>query len=71
MGNVFKKQAQALLEIADVRVGGGRPWDIEVHDERLYRRAILGGTLGFGEAYMDGWFDAPELDRMFERLMGG
>ncbi len=71
MSEVFKTQALRLLESADIRLGGGRPWDIEVHDERMYRRAILGGSLGFGEAYMDGWFDCPAMDQMFERIMGG
>ena len=71
MADFFKRQALKLLESADVRPGGGRPWDLIVHDERMYRRSILGGTLGFGEAYMDGWFDAPAMDQMFERVMGG
>lgn len=71
MASIFKQQALKILESADIVIGGDRPWDIQVHDERLYRRAILGGTLGFGEAYMDGWFDAPAMDQMFERVMGG
>lgn len=71
MSGVIKAQALKILEGADIVPGGSRPWDIEVHDERLYRRALLGGSLGFGEAYMDGWFDAPAMDQLFERLFGG
>lgn len=71
MSSVFKDQALKLLESVDVRPGGGRPWDPVVHDERVWRRAILGGSLGFGEAYMDGWFDCPAMDQFFERVMGG
>lgn len=68
---MFARQAIDLLESVDVRPGGGRPWDIEVHDERVWRRVMLGGSLGFGEAYMDGWFDCPAMDQMFARIMGG
>lgn len=51
-----------LLGKADVTIGGNRPWDITVRDERFYNRVIRYGTLGLGEAYMDGWWDAKELD---------
>jgi len=71
MSSFFKDKAVQLLDNVDVKVNGDRPWDIQVHDNRVFRRAVLGGSLGFGEAYMDGWFDAPEMDEMFMRLMGG
>lgn len=54
--------AQKILARADVRINGQRPWDITVHDERLYLRVLLGGTLALGEAYMDGWWDTKKLD---------
>jgi cyclopropane-fatty-acyl-phospholipid synthase len=69
MDRFFERQARRWLEEADIEVGGSRPWDIQVHDNRLWRRAILGGSLGFGEAYMDGWFDAPAMDELLVRLM--
>src|SRR4029077_18534179 len=46
-----------LLAIADIQVDGGRPWDILVHDARFFVRVLASGTLGFGESYMDGWWD--------------
>lgn len=51
-----------LLAKADITVGGDKPQDIVVHDERLYNRVIRYGTVGLGEAYMDGWWDANHLD---------
>ena len=27
----------------DIKVNGSRPWDIQVHDERIYKRVVLGG----------------------------
>lgn len=55
--------------MADVRLNGGRRWDMQVHDERLYRRILAGGSLAAGEAYMDGWWDCEALDELFERLV--
>ena len=51
-----------LLKKADIEIGGTRPQDITVRDERLYNRVLRYGTLGLGEAYMDGWWDANQLD---------
>ena len=55
---------QGLFASADIRLGGNRPWDIRVLDERFYRVVLAGGTLGFGEAYMDGWWECDALDEM-------
>lgn len=61
---------EALLKKADVRIGGNLPWDIVVHDERLFERVIRYGTLGLGEAYMDGWWDASALDVFIHKALG-
>lgn len=58
-----------LLKQADVRFNGNAPWDIQVHDERVYRRILTHGSLGFGEAYMDGMWDCARLDELFHRLL--
>lgn len=60
---------RSVLQAADVRLNGDRPWDIRVHDERLYDRVIGAGSLGLGEAYMDGWWDCDKLDELFFRLL--
>lgn len=60
---------ERLLKKADVTIGGSRPWDITVHDECLYNRVIRYGTLGLGEAYMDGWWDAPALDAFIYKVI--
>ena len=54
-----------MLAEADIRVGGDRPWDIRVHNEGLYKRVLREGTLGAGEAYLEGWWDCDQLDVMF------
>jgi cyclopropane-fatty-acyl-phospholipid synthase len=55
---------QGLFASADIRLGGDRPWDIRVLDKRFYRVVLAGGTLGFGESYMDGWWECDALDEM-------
>jgi cyclopropane-fatty-acyl-phospholipid synthase len=58
---------EKLAETADIRIDGDRPWDIKVHDERLLKRVLTHGTLGLGEAYMDGWWDCDQLDELVRR----
>lgn len=58
-----------LLTRAGIEIGGMRPWDVQVHDDRLWGRLLAYGSLGFGEAYMDGWWDSPALDECLTRLL--
>lgn len=58
-----------LLEKADIRVNGTRPWDIRFNAHGVIERALAKGNLGLGEAYMDGAWDAERLDEFFFRLL--
>ncbi len=60
---------QELVEEVGVRFNGNAPWDIRVHDPQLYNRILRKGSLGFGEAYMEGLWDCPALDELFTRLL--
>src|SRR6185437_2665201 len=60
--NRDKDLVQTLLKLADVEINGSRSWDIQVHDERFYSRVLSQGSLGLGEAYMDGWWSVKALD---------
>ena len=66
----FRDQAARLLAFAGIEINGREPWDIQVHDERLYPRVFAEGTVGFGESYMDGWWDAERLDETMTRILG-
>ncbi len=57
-----------LLEGADIRIGGNKPWDIQVHNPNLYNRLLAGGSLAAGESYMDGWWDCEALDQFFYKI---
>lgn len=58
-----------ILKRADVRLDGSRPWDIAVRDDRLFARVTAQGSLGFGEAYMDGWWECEQIDELIARLL--
>lgn len=64
-----KTELASLLRTADIEIGGDRPWDMKVHDDRLFQRVLAEGTLGAGEAYMDGWWDVEQPDEFFSRLL--
>ncbi|MGO4263103.1 cyclopropane fatty acyl phospholipid synthase [Lysobacter sp. TAB13] len=65
----LRKRVEGLLALADVRIGGDRPWDIQVEDDEFYVRVVAQGSLGLGETYMDGSWHAPALDELLVRLL--
>ena len=38
----------------------------DVHDTALFGRIVRDGDLGFAEAYMDGWWDSPDLQALLD-----
>ncbi len=69
MRTSLKTQVERLLDGTGVSLNGSGPCDIRVHDERLYARILADGSLGFGEAYMDGWWDCDRIDEMVTRFL--
>lgn len=65
----WRRRVTELLLECDIRIGGDRRWDIHVHDPAFYQRALTHGSLGLGESYMNGWWDAEALDALLCRLM--
>jgi cyclopropane-fatty-acyl-phospholipid synthase len=57
-----------LIAGAGITINGSNPWDLQVKDERLYSRVLRDGTLGMGEAYVDGWWDVEALDQLMDRM---
>jgi len=64
-----KKTVEELLSHADVRINGKRDWDIQVKNPGFYKRVLSGGSLAFGESYMDGWWECKKLDVLFYKLL--
>ena len=57
-----RSTALDLLSKVGITVGGSAPHDIVVHDDRVWDRVLGERELGLGESYMDGWWDANQLD---------
>jgi len=62
---------ESMLAKADIRIGGDRPWDIQVHDQGFADRVLAGGSLALGESYMDGWWSCEALDQFCCKLILG
>jgi len=58
-----------LLAHAGIAINGDAPWDLQVFDASFYHRVLTRGSLGAGEAYMDGLWDAYQLDEFFHRIL--
>lgn len=63
--------AQGRLSITDWRgrrehgPGGTHVAELSVSDSRFYRALAFGGSLGAAEAYINGWWETPDLARLF------
>jgi len=71
MNTSMNEQVTYLLKDTGITLNGPNPWDIQVHDERFYNRVLAQGSLGFGESYMDGWWDCERIDECLTRLFKG
>jgi len=65
-----KNLVAEILGLAGVKINGSNPWDIQIHNDEFYRRAITEGELGIGESYMNYscayWKNADSLDKAQE-----
>lgn len=64
-----REKVETLLSLADVEIGGSRPWDIDVHYEEFYTQIMTKGSLALGQSYMEGWWDCPKLDEFFCKIL--
>ncbi|MEM7778157.1 MAG: cyclopropane fatty acyl phospholipid synthase [Pseudomonadota bacterium] len=60
---------EEICSTAGISIDQHRPWDLRVHNADFYDRVLADGSLGLGEAYMLGWWDADDLFGFFERLL--
>ena len=59
----------SLLAETGVTINGNAPWDIQVYEESVYRDVLTKGTLGLGQAFIEGRWDCKRLDEFFHRVM--
>jgi len=69
MSESAKRFVISQIERTGLVVNGPAPADPQIHNEGLWGRVLREGTLGLGEAYMDGWWDAEALDECLFTLI--
>ena len=69
MKNKYKKLTEEILKPSGVDINGADPWDIKIHNDSFYKKAITEGELGIGESYMDGWWDSEKVDEFVYRIL--
>ena len=67
--NRYYKKARELLAEADVEINGKRLWDLQIHNDKFYKRVFAEGALGMGESYMERWWDVDILDEFFNKVL--
>ncbi|MFN2331163.1 MAG: cyclopropane fatty acyl phospholipid synthase [Halomonas sp.] len=60
---------EQLLKDSGVALNGNAPQDLRVYHPDFFSRLLQQGTLGLGEAYMDGWWECDRIDEMTCRLL--
>lgn len=64
----YRAAIESLLNGTEVALDGDRPWDIRVRDPNFFRRVLSQGSLGVGEAYMEGEWECERIDEMLFRI---
>lgn len=64
----YRTAIESLLSETQVALNGNEPWDVQVKDPDFYARVLSQGSLGVGEAYMDGQWECERLDEMLFRV---
>jgi len=69
MDNKYRKLVKEVFGFAGIEINGSNAWDIQIHNESFYKRAIREAELGVGESYMDGWWDAERVDELMCKIL--
>ncbi|HKB86230.1 MAG TPA: cyclopropane fatty acyl phospholipid synthase [Ignavibacteriaceae bacterium] len=65
----YRRLVEQLLNMAGVNINGDNPYDMQVHDDRFYKKAVSEVELGMGESYMDNWWESGQLDELIYRVI--
>ncbi|MFA5020540.1 MAG: cyclopropane fatty acyl phospholipid synthase [Patescibacteria group bacterium] len=69
MNDSTKNWVNRVIEPTGIILDGPNPWDPQIKNPGLYDRVKAQGSLGLGEAYLDGWWECERLDEFFYRLL--
>jgi len=67
--NQGERIVRGLFEQAGIQIGGTAAHDIRVLDRHFYSRVLGDGSLGLGEAYIDGWWECDAVEDMIVKLI--
>ncbi|GGG23098.1 cyclopropane fatty acyl phospholipid synthase [Pontibacter amylolyticus] len=65
----LEQQVTDMLATAGITVNGPNPWDLQVQDDRFYKRVLSQGSLGLAESYMDGWWHCDRIDEFVNKAI--
>lgn len=68
MSNIQQK-VQKIIQGTGIILNGKNPWDPQIKDDRFYKRVLTKGSLGFGESYMEAWWECDQLDELINKLL--
>ncbi|GAA0347827.1 cyclopropane fatty acyl phospholipid synthase [Morganella psychrotolerans] len=63
------QMSRDLLLKAGVEINGVNPYDIQVNNNKFYKRVLQEGSLGLGDSYMDGWWDCEKIDELIAAMI--
>jgi cyclopropane-fatty-acyl-phospholipid synthase len=69
MSDNAERIVRKLIADTDISINGNRPWDVQVNNNQFYKRILRDASLGFGESYMDGWWDCERIDLLIEKIL--
>ncbi|MDI5985800.1 cyclopropane fatty acyl phospholipid synthase [Halomonas sp. M4R5S39] len=64
-----RRVVEKLLDGSGVTLNGDAPHDLRIFHPDFFSRVLHQGTLGLGEAYMDGWWECDRIDELACRLL--
>ena len=62
VSEVIKDLFYEKLDSAGIDFKKNNRCGVQVHDPRFYEKVLRKGSLGLGESYVDGWWDAESVD---------
>lgn len=64
----LERAVRSMLTPAGIELGGTRPHDVRITDERFFG-ALAGGFTGIRDAYVEGWWETDRLDEVTYRVI--
>jgi cyclopropane-fatty-acyl-phospholipid synthase len=67
----IEDRVSETLDQVDIKIGGNRPWDVFIHDSRVYSAVARGDLLKVCEDYVEGRWECDRIDELVYRLLTG